>query len=158
MEPVSWSYLISNVSFPIAMVIFFIIYLKKKTDSDVKRDQGREAQALERERRLGERIDLLEDTHRKELIALLKEDAEMKGRLAQSMDRLSEIQIRSQADTIEGSKRLYRNIDRLVDAMEHRPCLGTLPRAQSPTGETTIAEQRGPDVGKPGLIAPFHQV
>ena len=165
MPPASWIPLIGNLGFPIALAIFLLWWIrwwfKKIQEQAVEREKDLKKDAIERERvlkedaferekllreeaierekRLGERIDKVEDERREELVTLVGDQT----------------QAQTEANTI--IKRLCTNIDRLVNHLETRPCLGVdepgpegrilegrLPRAQDTTGQTTAEHAQPP--------------
>lgn len=75
------------------MVIYFL-----------KRDKARDKSAEEREKRLGVRIDTLEDDHRKELVALVGQTT------------------RVIATTNDSNRALNESVRSLVNLMRARPC------------------------------------
>jgi len=108
--------LIAQFGYPIALSIVLIWFLWHIHN-----------QAVEREKRLGSRIDTLEDTHRDELVEVIKK------------------QTQAQTEATGEQKRQNRNLEKLVGLMEKQPCLvaalepraGALPRPSDRTGETT---------------------
>ena len=105
MKPEIMSALITNLGFPVALAIFLLWWVKhlQKT-ADSRSDKIRE-EALEREKRLGARIDVLEDDHRKELV-----------QVASQYSKLT-------TEAVEVLRRLCRSHDEVLDALEDCPCL-----------------------------------
>lgn len=122
--------LICNVGFPIAIAIYLLL-------RDVRRDKV----TTEREHRLGERIDQLEDSHRGELKELIQASVGAIGENSINMKRL----IRTQEDI---SKLLQGRPCLAEEAYCPTPALVARQRAQrihdpsAPTGETDTVPGR----------------
>lgn len=89
-----WMMLIGQLGFPIALVIYLL-----------KRDKERDRETSARERRLGDRIDKLEDEHRQELVKMTNAS--------------TEAITKSSAQ----SSRMCRSIESLIEVMRARSCL-----------------------------------
>lgn len=106
MDAETWINIFGSLGFPIALVWFLL-----------KRDSARDKESSEREKRLGDRIDELEDRHSKELVGLVAKTT------AAIRDQNSK------------TARQTRSIEALIEVL--RPVV-------APTGQTTVGQQMTP--------------
>lgn len=122
MEPTSWTYLMANLGFPITLAIVLLVWIRHI-----------HKESIEREIRLGARIDELENRDRSFLVDLATEStAAIK-------------------ESYRASRRVTNSLDELIRLMGLRFCLDDdsfwphpsirahhgMPKPQSPSGETT---------------------
>jgi hypothetical protein len=132
-----WMMLIGQLGFPIALVIYLL-----------KRDKERDKETSDRERRLGDRIDKLEDEHRQELVKMTNASTEaitksttQSSRMCRSIESLVEVMrarsclLQTQPIPVPTARPI-----RQVDVDEHyqpTPSAMDIPAPDSPTGDTT---------------------
>lgn len=113
MEPATWVQIIANLGFPIALVVYLL-----------KRDKSRDEENLQREQRLGERIDQLEEKRANEVMELTKQCSA------------------TIATNSSDQRRLARSIENLIRILEARPCLiPGKPTDYQPTAQPSLLPQ-----------------
>lgn len=101
--------LITNLGFPIAMVIYLLM-----------RDKKRDAETRDREKRLSERIDVLEDEHRRELVGLVNNTA-----------TAVEASTAVNRELLNATRNMHTSVTALVSVMQLAPCHAATKRTPS---------------------------
>lgn len=108
LESLSVMDLIANVGFPMAMVVYLLL-----------RDKARDKVTDERERRLGDRIDKVEDDRRKDLL----------GTVAAATDAINN-STRVCTEVIKVNRNLYTCVAALTTVIQNAPCANGFPPPQ----------------------------